>query len=108
MPYLTIENKDRVYNEEQCFGDLEYPGDQGDVRRYLDLDEVRSPGELNFAITKLIQCYLDNKTGPNIKLSYQLINDVLGATEGAKAEFYRRVAVKYEDQKIIENGDVYE
>jgi hypothetical protein len=40
-------------------------------------------------------------------LSYRTINDVLGALEGAKLEFYRRVAAPYEDQKIQENGDVY-
>jgi hypothetical protein len=40
-------------------------------------------------------------------LSYQTINDIVGALEGAKLEFYRRVAVPYEDKKIIENGDVF-
>jgi hypothetical protein len=39
--------------------------------------------------------------------SYQSINDVLGALEGAKLEFYRRIAAPYEDTKIQENGDVY-
>ena len=40
-------------------------------------------------------------------LNYQTCNDVMGALEGAKAEFYRRVVGPYEDQKIEENGDVY-
>jgi hypothetical protein len=40
-------------------------------------------------------------------LSYHNINDILGALEGAKLEFYRRVAVPYENGKIQENGDVY-
>lgn len=61
-----------------------------------------TPGELNFAITALMQSYIQF-TG----LRYTAINDVLGALEGAKAEFYRRVAVPYENQKIKENGDVY-
>jgi len=39
--------------------------------------------------------------------SYQTINDIIGALEGAKMEFYRRVVVPYEDKKIKDNGDVY-
>jgi len=59
-------------------------------------------GELNFVFTQVIQQYLLlNKT------SYSTINDVIGALEGAKLEFYRRVAAPYEDLKIMENGDVY-
>lgn len=60
------------------------------------------PGELNYQITMLVQQYLDE-----VGLSYTSINDVVGALEGAKLEFYRRVAVPYEDKKIKENGDVY-
>ena len=61
-----------------------------------------SPGELNYAISHLIQTYVKSKG-----LSYSAINDVVGALEGAKLEFYRRVAAPYEDKKIIQNGDVY-
>jgi hypothetical protein len=60
-----------------------------------------SPGELNYEITNLIKLYWNDH--PN----YQGINDILGALEGAKLEFYRRVVVPYEDTKIKENGDVY-
>lgn len=59
-------------------------------------------GELNYCFTELIIRFLTNK-GTN----YQAINDVIGALEGAKLEFYRRVASPYENQKISENGDVY-
>jgi hypothetical protein len=59
-------------------------------------------GELNFQITECITDYMCGQT-----FNYQLINNVLGALEGAKAEFYRRVAVPYEDLKIKENGDVW-
>lgn len=62
----------------------------------------RTAGELNFFITLTIQKYVLDKG-----LSYQNINDVVGALEGAKMEFYRRVAAPYEDGKIVENGDVY-
>jgi hypothetical protein len=62
-----------------------------------------TPGELNFLITLMIQLYASNK-GP---MTYTTINDIIGALEGAKLEFYRRIAVPYEDKKIKENGDVY-
>ncbi len=65
--------------------------------------EPNNPGELNYLITNLLKGYTDVKG-----LSYQTINDVLGALEGAKLEYYRRVAVNYEESKIKLNGDVYE
>lgn len=71
----------------------------------LRADAMENPtcsGDLNFAITTLLISYASYHI-----LSYAVINDVLGALEGAKAEFYRRVAVPYEDMKIEENGDVY-
>lgn len=64
--------------------------------------EPENAGELNYAITKLIQRYM-RFTGDR----YQAFNDVLGALRGAELEFYRRRVAPYEDQKIEENGDVY-
>jgi len=66
-------------------------------------DVPQNPGELNFVFTEHICNYISNHG-----LSYQTINDILGALEGAKLEFYRRVAVPYEETKKLENGDVYE
>ena len=64
--------------------------------------EADTPGELNYLIAMLAQRYLA-KHGK----SYATINAIVGALECAKTEFYRRVAVPYEVQKIVENGDVY-
>lgn len=63
---------------------------------------VDGPGKLNFQITVTIRNYIQGNG-----LSYRTINDVLGALEGAKQEFYRRIAAPYEDKKIVANGDVY-
>lgn len=60
-------------------------------------------GEMNYAITKIILQYW---TTSGIK-NYDVINDIVGALEGAKAEFQRRIVAPYEDKKIQENGDVY-
>ena len=70
--------------------------------RFRATDSPENAGELNYAITILIQKYL-SKNG----LNYQHINDIVGALEGAKSEFQRRVVNPYEDSKIKENGDVY-
>lgn len=59
-------------------------------------------GELNYIFTAAIVKYLARHG-----TSYRTINDAIGALEGAKAEFYRRVAAPYEEGKIKENGDVY-
>ena len=81
MPYIPAKDRHRVF-------------DRGIPQR--------SPGELNFAFTSWIVAYVDTHG-----LSYKTINDVLGALEGAKMEFYRRVAVPYENGKLSQNGDVY-
>lgn len=65
-------------------------------------DQSASSGELNYVITSSIRNYLRSRG-----VSYQYINDVLGALEAAKLEFYRRIVIPYESKKIVENGDVY-
>jgi hypothetical protein len=65
-------------------------------------DRPTSPGQLNYLISMLISQYLDDRG-----TSYQTLNDVIGALEGAKLEFYRRIAIPYEEEKLVENGDVY-
>lgn len=65
--------------------------------------EPKDAGELNFVLTEVCNRFL--KARPF--LSYQDLNDVLGALEGAKQELYRRVVSPYEDAKRDENGEVY-
>lgn len=74
--------------------------------RRKDIDHGERPqnaGELNYAITKLVDAYLQDKGG----IRYAHLNEVVGAMECAKLELYRRLAVPYEDLKIEEAGDVY-
>ena len=82
-----------------------------DRRRFLaDLDSINqefnergvSRGDLNFLVSTLCKYYMDQHGQ-----SYSIINDIVGVLECAKMEFYRRVAVPYEDKKRTENGDVY-
>lgn len=78
------------------------------IKQYLkdEIDHdglVDDPGKLNYKITTICDDYLSfhGKT-------YSNINEIVGVLECAKMEFYRRIAAPYEDQKIRENGDVYE
>lgn len=81
MPYITEHDREQINSGQQ---------------------PPSTPGELNYAITCMLIKYLQaNGT------RYQTINDCLGALEGAKAEFYRRVAVPFEEYKRRTNGDVY-
>lgn len=61
-----------------------------------------TPGELNYELTLKCLKYLSLHG-----TSYTTMNAVIGALECCKQEFYRRMAVPYEDQKIKENGDVF-
>lgn len=92
MPYVKQVRRDAI---------LERTITDSGVSHRINLAEIITAGELNYAITEIVKAYY--KGGQ----SYQGINDVVGALEGAKLEFYRRVAVPYENDKIKENGDVY-
>ena len=81
MPYITVEARARL--------------NQG--------GKPETAGELNYAITRLVDDYLIQKGS----IRYAHLNEVIGVLECAKLELYRRVAVPYEDKKLSETGDVY-
>jgi len=70
-------------------------------RSLYDSGRINNPGELNYIFTVIINHYI---VGNGLK--YQSINDVIGALEGAKLEFYREVVGPYENEKKLENGPV--
>ena len=70
--------------------------------KFGKLHRIQSSGELNYALTTMLLASLPTP------LTYQAINDCLGALEGAKLEFYHRIVRPFEQQKMDENGDVYE
>ena len=74
--------------------------DKEDQAKY-DAHKLEHCGILNYAINQLVNDYIEQ----NGKC-YQTFNDVTGALENAKLEIYRRMVAPYEDEKIIENGDV--
>ena len=96
---------------------------------YIDEDERK---ELDFAIDIMVDNILDNKTSLNNphdfsnflgrinycfsrvicgvmkEPSYKKIAMATGVLENIKQEFYRRLASKYEDAKIVSHGDIPE
>ena len=87
MPYIKNEQRNKILIDKKVF-----------------IDEINNAGELNYIISIIIKNYF-NKVD---KGNYQAINDIIGALEGAKLEFTRRITNDYEDLKIKENGDMYE
>ena len=79
MPYIKKEDRVRVLKEAPTTG-----------------------GELNFAVSDLIDHYI-RENG----LRYKTIEEVIGALEGAKYEFQRKVVAPYEDLKAHQNGEVF-
>ena len=62
-----------------------------------------TPGQLNFQLTKVVIEYLKRHG-----LCYGTCNDIVGALDNCKDEFRRLVQHPYENEKIKENGNVYE
>jgi hypothetical protein len=84
MPYLSEEARTRLIER-------------------LDADgNAMSPAELNFVLCAFMLTYWED-LGP----SYQALNDIIGAMDLAKAEFWRRVVVPYEAEKCDINGDIF-
>lgn len=79
-----------------------------DARDRLAADGApENAGELNYAVTRLVDAYLTRAAAREGRTRYAHLNEAIGVLECAKLELYRRVAVPYEDEKIGESGDVY-
>jgi hypothetical protein len=90
MPYVLNEKRNKIT-----------PVIHGESGR-VEMKSIDCAGDLNYAFTKLAIDYFTRKG-----LSYQTINDIVGAFVCAKDEFQRRVVGPYEDSKVKDNGDVY-
>lgn len=67
----------------------------------LELDDPSNnmEGNINYIMTRMLK-----RAYP--ATSYKNINDAVGLMECCKLEYYREVAVPYENQKKFENGMV--
>lgn len=57
-------------------------------------------GDLNYLTTKIINTIFENNKG------YAMASELVATLECVKMEFYRRKVAPYEEEKIVENGDV--
>lgn len=97
MPYIKQEKREEVRHQLGDLIDAIVEASSGDVSAL--------PGILNYCITRLIKSTYHLVTNKSV-LSYADHNSAVGMLECAKQEFYRRNTAPYEDEKIIENGDV--
>lgn len=58
-------------------------------------------GRINYCFSRVLSIVMGD-------ISYSKIAMATGVLENIKQEFYRRIAAKYEDTKILENGDIKE
>jgi hypothetical protein len=96
MPYINekarieidieIKNIVNFLTENKCLSDEEY---------------ISILGKINYMFTRIL-CQTMGKP------SYAKIAMITGVLENIKQEFYRRLASKYEDQKIVSHGDIPE
>jgi hypothetical protein len=66
-------------------------------------EETAFAGLLNYAITSIAMQVVEARFG---RLRYGTIATLTGVFKNVADEFYRRVAVPYEDRQIAANGDV--
>jgi hypothetical protein len=91
MPYITQRDRDRIKKDAMNPDpDFLFP-------------PLYNGGELNYLISNLCAQYIRDHG-----LRYKNISDVIGALEGAKQEFFRKVVNPYENLKEMQNGGVYD
>jgi len=70
--------------------------------KYLTtLPTIENVGELNYFITQVLKNYMFEEGE-----CYQTHNNIVGALECIKQEWYRRFTAEYEEKKIKDNGDI--
>lgn len=89
MPYIKQEDRKRF----DCHIDA--------LIKEFDKKPV-SPGEFNYVVSRLLWNIWMKESNHN----YTTANNLIGALECIKEEFYRRWIAPYEEDKIKENGDV--
>lgn len=87
MPYITPAERERFENDL-----INLAGD------------IHTPGQMNYIICTLLSLVVSSK--PPL-IGYSMMSKYRAAVLDAAEEFYRRVMVKYEDEKRWEHGDVF-
>lgn len=69
---------------------------------------LNNPNDFSNFLGRINYCFSRVIMGVMKTTSYKNIAMVTGVLENIKQEFYRRIAIPYEEQKITENGDIKE
>ena len=104
MPYIDESNRNKL---DVCVGELilclkntamEDPFKTNE----LNNDELlKIAGNINYVFSRVSASLMGSPSYPKIAI-------ITGVLENIKQEFYRRVAIPYEEKKISENGDIKE
>ena len=96
MPYIKEEARfelnECIDNVVQCIGH---------GNKLSDNDLLVVAGEINYVLTRIITKLIGSP-------SYSKIAIASGVLDNVKQEFYRRYVATYENDKILENGDIVE
>ena len=69
---------------------------------------IVNPNDFSHFLGRLNYCFTRVLTQVMGDVRYNKIAMATGVLENIKQEFYRRLASKYEDQKIVQHGDIPE
>lgn len=97
MPYIQNQTRQFLDKEIESLA-------QAISKNSRESEEFSAAGNLNYAITKLVARTLKLKFK---EVTYSGIALVTGVLRNVSDEFYRRVAVPYEEKKKSINGDVF-
>ncbi len=92
MPYIPPEERQELYPLISKVA--------GEIQAAVESGIGKRGGEVNFVICTLVDMLYDR--------NYTELSAAIGDVECAKLEIYRRLLSNYEDQKIVENGDVFQ
>lgn len=99
MPYIAQEDRNKLDDEIDKLANAIVERSQNNGH------DAAFAGYLNYSCTRLVLQVLRKRFG---KLRYWMIAATTGALQNISDEFYRRVAVPYEDRQIAKSGDVDE
>ncbi len=91
MPYIPQERRQELYPLISVVA--------GEIRAAVESGIGKRGGEVNFVICSLVEMLYER--------NYTELSAAIGDVECAKLELYRRLLGPYEDDKIIEHGDVF-
>jgi len=98
MPYLVEAQRE----------ELERHGGLNDLINYTNSMSLKNlVGTINYVVFKIVKQWLKNDLGLTSKRkNYFALCAILGTVICCALELYRRVVAPYEDDKIVENGEV--